>query len=60
MIPSNPYSKSDPYGARADYEYDMIQEARHQAHLEGECIPGICDWCEDKRKKEREDNNGND
>lgn len=48
---SNPYSHDDPYGARADAEWDQIQEARRLNHLDGECNPVTCDFCQDDRER---------
>lgn len=58
MKRSNPYSAKDPYGCRADYEWEQIQEARRLRHLEGECTPSVCDFCEDDRRRARESNGG--
>ena len=49
--------KDDPYGARADYEYDQLVEARRLRHVEGECagVPA-CEWCLDEQAKKANEN----
>jgi len=49
--PKLPYNDPrDPYGCRADYEFEMITEARRLAHLDGEC-KAPCDWCDDEKER---------
>ena len=46
--------KSDKWGAREDYWYDQMIEARWLRHRDGECTPAICDWCKDMENEEME------
>ena len=43
----------DYWGCVADYDNEMDAEARHAAHLDGEC-PGDCEWCEAEKQAEDE------
>lgn len=41
--------KPDPHGCRADWEFELVCDARKRLHDLGECDgPGHCDYCNEK------------